>query len=204
MSFTAAWVRVNWRSVIFRNGQNGDLNNHSRIKFRFWICSRKGCAMTWSKATPSPPAWSHCCHRMTANAPMMLPPDTVDRTSTRFSQPNSASRFSTPKWKIDARNPPPDSAKAILGLTVSGWPSSAVIVGGRSTAAHSVFLPAAEAFIRPHWESAVGQAFPALQPYGRLALLIQSRSFNSVVAFFITSKSLQLMEPLGEISPVPL
>lgn len=51
---------------------------------------------------------------------------------------------------------------------------------------------------------AVKHAFPALQPYGRLALPIQSRSFNSVVAFFIASKSLQLMDPLGEISPVPL
>ena len=54
-------------------------------------------------------------------------------------------------------------------------------------------------FMRPHWERAVGQPFLAPQPYGRLALLIQSRSFNSVVAFFKTSKSLQLMEPLGEI-----
>jgi hypothetical protein len=97
----------------------------------------------------------------------------------------------------------PRLIRPILAL-LPGWDVVLGLVRGRSTAAHSVFLPAAEVFIRPHWERAVGQAFPAPQPYGRLALLIQSRSFNSVVAFFIASKSLQLMDPLGEISPVLL
>jgi hypothetical protein len=98
----------------------------------------------------------------------------------------------------------PPSYSSHPGALAGMGRGSAVIVRGRSTAAHSVFLPAAEVFRRPHWERAIGQAFPALQPYGRLALRIQSRSFNSGVAFFIASKSPQLMDPLGEISPVPL
>src|SRR2546422_8118028 len=53
---------------------------------------------------------------------MIDPPETIESTSTRRRIPSSASRPSTPMWKKEARNPPPDSARPIL--TSAAWGSA--------------------------------------------------------------------------------
>ena len=47
---------------------------------------------------------------------MMLPPETVEIRSTLGSHPNSAIRRKTPRWNIEALNPPPERARAMRGL----------------------------------------------------------------------------------------
>ena len=51
---------------------------------------------------------------------MIEPPDTAEIVWTYFMIPSSSSRRITPRWKIEARNPPPERARPIrLGFEVT-------------------------------------------------------------------------------------